>query len=468
MRDPEKRKFNVNDILGDFDRDERGHPLILQDKKGELVDKEGNRVNEKGYLVDPKTGDIVERSKPASNGQKTVGKKVFSADELDDLGELPPPFNLERYNFNGHDVRGFFERDKDFNDILEGLPRDKQGYFVDKLGRRVNQHGYLIDTYGNLTDKRLRTKLHKHIMEQNGGDIPQLFTYKGKKFDLMDILGTLDKDRKGNVIIRRHPKTGKMVDKQGRPVNAKGYLVDEDGNIISNEGRMLFEKDSLTKDGEIPKLFSFLKFNIDEVKGDYEMDPLGNPMLQKTREGYLADSKGRRVNSKGYLIDLKGNIVNKRGVKVFPRRLLEEDEELPKVFRAGLLRKDTYDSFSQLMSEIEDLERLQEMEESAQQDPALQAKIKRRMEKENERLQQKIDKIVEGEGDDEGMLMKELEELANNNRGKPQAERLSDGGNTSVDSMMEDTPSNYNALNQRFMEVDAVKQQAKRNMRAQQ
>ena len=48
---------------------------------------------------------------------------------------------------------------------------------------------------------------------------------------------------------------------------------------------MLFEKDSLTKAGEIPKLFSFLKFNIDEVKGDYEMDPLGNPMLQRTRDG---------------------------------------------------------------------------------------------------------------------------------------------------------------------------------------
>jgi hypothetical protein len=62
MRNPENRKFNVNDILGEFDRDERGHPLILQDKKGELIDKEGNRVNEKGYLVDPKTGDVLERS----------------------------------------------------------------------------------------------------------------------------------------------------------------------------------------------------------------------------------------------------------------------------------------------------------------------------------------------------------------------------------------------------------------------
>ena len=156
MRDAEKRRFNVNDILGDFDRDERGHPLILQDKKGELIDKGGHRVNEKGYLVDPKTGDILEKEK---------GRKVFNADELDERGELPPPFNLERYNFNGHDVRGYFERDQNGNEILKGLKRDKQGFTIDKLGRRVNQHGYLIDMYGNLTDKRLRTKLHKHIME---------------------------------------------------------------------------------------------------------------------------------------------------------------------------------------------------------------------------------------------------------------------------------------------------------------
>ena len=45
---------------------------------------------------------------------------------------------------------------------------------------------------------------------------------------------------------------------------------------------------------------------------------------------------------------------------------------------------------------------------------------------------------------------------------------MSDGGNTSVDSMMEDTPSNYNALNQRFLEVENVKRKARQNVRAQQ
>ncbi len=29
MTDPNKRKFNVNDILGEFDRDEKGNPVIL-------------------------------------------------------------------------------------------------------------------------------------------------------------------------------------------------------------------------------------------------------------------------------------------------------------------------------------------------------------------------------------------------------------------------------------------------------
>jgi hypothetical protein len=195
--------------------------------------------------------------------------------------------------------------------------------------------------------------------------MPQLFTYKGKKFDLKEVMGALDKDRKGHVIIRRDAK-GNLVDKLGRLVNQKGYLIDKDGNVISSEGgKVMFENYTLTKDGEIPKLFSFLKFNIDEVRGDYEMDPLGNPMLTKARDGTFNDTKGRKVNEKGYLLDEAGNVVNKKKQKVFGKRLLEEDGEVPKVFRAGLLRKDTYDSFSQLMSEIEDLERLQEMEEAA-------------------------------------------------------------------------------------------------------
>lgn len=158
-----------------------------------MIDKEGNRVNEKGYLIDEHTGDVVE---------KEQRKKIFDAKELDERGELPPPYNLERFNFNIHDVRGYFDRDADGKEILWNR-KDGNGNLVDKLGRRINEHGYLVDEEGNLVDKRGRVKLNRQIMEQNGGDIPLLFSYKGKKFDIREVMGDLDKDRNGNMIIRR-------------------------------------------------------------------------------------------------------------------------------------------------------------------------------------------------------------------------------------------------------------------------
>jgi hypothetical protein len=46
--------------LGEVDRDEKGNPLVLKDARGEIIDKDGNPINKRGYLVDPKSGAIVE------------------------------------------------------------------------------------------------------------------------------------------------------------------------------------------------------------------------------------------------------------------------------------------------------------------------------------------------------------------------------------------------------------------------
>lgn len=96
--------------------------------------------------------------------EKEKKMKVFDAEELDERGELPPPFNLERFNFNPHDVRGYFDRDANGDEII-GNKKDAHGNFIDKLGRRVNKNGYLVDAEGNLVDKRGRIKLHKNIMD---------------------------------------------------------------------------------------------------------------------------------------------------------------------------------------------------------------------------------------------------------------------------------------------------------------
>ena len=117
MVNADMRKFNVFDILGELDRDARGNLVMLQNKDGQFVDKNGTSVNEKGYLIDVKTGDVLEKEKH---------KKVFDKKDLDEKGEIPPPFNIEKYNFNPHDVRGYFDRDKNGNEII-GNKKNQKG-----------------------------------------------------------------------------------------------------------------------------------------------------------------------------------------------------------------------------------------------------------------------------------------------------------------------------------------------------
>merc|ERR1711935_242560 len=83
---------------------------------------------------------------------------------------------------------------------------------------------------------------------------------------------------------------------------------------------------------EIPKIFPWTKFNVKNVLGDFEMDPLGNPILEK---------------------DKNGNVINKEGKMMFKKKLLDSEDDIPKVFRTGLLKSDTASSLSRLMSEIE-------------------------------------------------------------------------------------------------------------------
>lgn len=58
-------------------------------------------MNKKGYLIDNK-GNIIDNVK---------GKKVFSRKDVDESGEILPPFNVELFNFNPHAVRGHFDFD---------------------------------------------------------------------------------------------------------------------------------------------------------------------------------------------------------------------------------------------------------------------------------------------------------------------------------------------------------------------
>jgi len=64
-------------------------------------------------LIDPKTGDVINNF----NGQV-----MFKKQELDERGELPSPFNVEKHNFNPHQTRGDFDFDRNGKAIISKTP----------------------------------------------------------------------------------------------------------------------------------------------------------------------------------------------------------------------------------------------------------------------------------------------------------------------------------------------------------
>jgi protein-tyrosine-phosphatase len=252
----ESRRFNECDIIGDLDRDEKGNVIPISDSAGDYRDKNGKPTNERGYLIDPKTGDIV---------NNLNGDKMFDKADLDEKGEVPAPFNVEKHNFNPHEVRGDFDYDRNGRAIIP--PKNAAGQHLDKNGAVVSSRGYRLDAQGNIIDNRGRTKIAKaHITAD--GDLKKMFNYNGRRFDIVDVIGQVDKDEQGN-IIPQTDQEGNFVDNLGRKINSRGYLIDEFGNVIDKDGKLIFERKHLKSD-EIPKIFPFTKFNIKNLLGEFD------------------------------------------------------------------------------------------------------------------------------------------------------------------------------------------------------
>lgn len=110
---------------------------------------------------------------------------MFDKDEMDERGEIPAPFCVEKHNFNPHNIRGDFEHDQSGKPIIN---KNKRGEIVDKKGRKVNKKGWLVDDFGNLVDKNGRKKFDKKQLTPEG-DLPKLYNYSGRRFDVADIIG---------------------------------------------------------------------------------------------------------------------------------------------------------------------------------------------------------------------------------------------------------------------------------------
>lgn len=85
-----RENFTIDDIMGDFDIDDRGDlifppPAKSTLKDGQLRDKQGRLVNKHGYLLD-KRGNVINQD----------GGLMFQFKELDADEDIPQPYRFEK------------------------------------------------------------------------------------------------------------------------------------------------------------------------------------------------------------------------------------------------------------------------------------------------------------------------------------------------------------------------------------
>jgi hypothetical protein len=291
-----------------------------------FTDLDGNVVNQRGYLIDEHTGDI--RSRYSYD-------IVFKEYELISVGndpkakvELPLPLRIERYNFNPHECFGNF-------DYKNGDPRiiitDKTGHKMDKNFRRVNKKGWLIDDDNNIIDNTGRLKfMESQLIDE---DIPNLYNFEGREYNIKDIIGQFTKHKTTKEIeMNVDPKMNNMTcDLNNHKVNPKGYLLDNFGNIVNRKKEIVWRSHECMYN-EPPKIFKFTQFSKLWISGYLDKDVTRNPAHDDK-----FDLNGHRINTMGYLVNDKGDIVDVfNGNVIFKRDVLESrfgmEAEIPKLF----------------------------------------------------------------------------------------------------------------------------------------
>lgn len=82
--------FEIEDVLGEFERDAMGNLMIIRSKDGRLSDKFGRRVNRRGYLID-QSGNIITRG----------AVFIFYKEEIDFDDEIPAPYCFQKQIADG-------------------------------------------------------------------------------------------------------------------------------------------------------------------------------------------------------------------------------------------------------------------------------------------------------------------------------------------------------------------------------
>lgn len=89
-------------------------------------------------------------------------------------------------------------------------------------------------------------------------DIPNLYNYEGREYNIKDIIGQFNKNKTTKEIeMNVDPKMNNMTcDLNNHKVNPKGYLLDNFGNIVNKKGEIIWRSHECMYN-EPPKIFKF-------------------------------------------------------------------------------------------------------------------------------------------------------------------------------------------------------------------
>ena len=114
--------------------------------------------------------------------------------------------------------------------------------------------------------------------------------FNQRTFNINDIFGDFIFDWRGTLVNRKKQICANgNKDMNGKPANDRGYLINIDGGgyiINKHNMNLMFRKEELTKDGEIPYPYKFERFNFNphEVMGHFDFDKKSDkPIILKNK-----------------------------------------------------------------------------------------------------------------------------------------------------------------------------------------
>lgn len=168
--------FELGDIMGEFERDDHGDFIIVEEGNT-LEDAMGRSVNRKGYLLD-QDGNVV----------NTKGRLMFYANELTADGELPQPFDFEKERKHMHQLhrQEYQMKDREMNNgekigVSRNLGEMRDDPQVDNRMQRIKEKfeeakggetpvgSDIEDNPGDFLRHRMGTGARPQRMETLGG-----------------------------------------------------------------------------------------------------------------------------------------------------------------------------------------------------------------------------------------------------------------------------------------------------------